>query len=119
MAGALPDVNTVVGVGGMADDAIVLLVEGVHRSPGERDAPPEIAGVVGRGGVLPSAPDGAPVANRYREPRGIAEITVLSGPVLADENAAPDVGDRKERDRVAARLVEHEHVLAVGDPLVA
>jgi hypothetical protein len=40
------------------------------------------------------------------------------GPVLADENAVPDVGDREERDRVAARLVEQEHVLAVGDPLV-
>jgi hypothetical protein len=40
------------------------------------------------------------------------------GPVLADENAVPDVGDREERDRVTARLVEQEHVLAVGDPLV-
>jgi hypothetical protein len=108
----------VVGVGGVADDAIVLLVEGVHRTPGERDAAAELASVVGQSGVLPRAPGGAPVAHRHREPFGIAEIAVLCGPVLADENAVPDVGDREERDRVAARLVEQEHALAVGDPLV-
>jgi hypothetical protein len=37
MAGALADVDAVVGVGGVPDDALVLLVERIHRSPGEGD----------------------------------------------------------------------------------
>ena len=106
-----------VGVGGVADDALVLLVEGVHRSPGERDAASQLAGVVGQGGVLPCSVDDTPVADATREPIGIAEVGVLRGPVLADEDAGSDVGEREERDRVAAGLVEQKHILAVGDPL--
>jgi hypothetical protein len=43
---------------------------------------------------------------------------VLGGAVLADQDTWPDVGDREERHRIAARLVQQDHVLAVGDPFV-
>ena len=105
-------------IGGVTDDALVLLVEAIHRSPDECDAAPELAGVVGWGGVLPCAPGGTPLADSYGEPLGIA---VVAGPCvrfLADEDAGPDVGEREERERVVAGLIEQEHVLAVGDPRV-
>jgi hypothetical protein len=109
----------VVGVGGVANDALVLLVEGVHRSPSERDAVPELAGLVRRAGVPPRSMDDTPVVDDDGEPIGIAEVAVLRDPVLADENASANVAERKVRDRIAPRLVEQQHILAVGDPFAA
>ena len=40
------------------------------------------------------------------------------GPVLTDEDARSDVSEGEIGDRVAGRLVEQEHGLAVGNPLV-
>jgi hypothetical protein len=42
---------------------------------------------------------------------------VLRLPTLADEDTWSDVGEREIRDRVTARFVKKEHILAVGDPL--
>jgi hypothetical protein len=51
----------VVGVGGVADDALVLLVEGLHRPPGEGDPALQLAGVGRERNVLPrGAPGGLP-----------------------------------------------------------
>src|SRR5260221_4904204 len=118
VARALADVVAVILIGGVTDDALVLLVEAVHRPPGERDAAAELAGVVGRGGVVPCAPGLAPVADGHGEPLGIAEGGGPRVRFLADEYAGPNVAQREVRDRVAAGLVEQEHAFAVGDPLL-
>src|SRR6266852_6397369 len=45
MAGCLADVDAVVAVGGMAHDAFVLFVEGLHGRPGECNPSPQVARV--------------------------------------------------------------------------
>jgi len=100
----------------VTDDAFVLLVEGVHRSPGERDTIAQLAGVVGQACVLPSGVNDVLIAYGNRKPTGVAEVTVLRGSVLADENARANVADWKVSDRIAAWLVEQQHFFAVSDP---
>ncbi|MGH3782393.1 MAG: hypothetical protein ACRDRO_17675 [Pseudonocardiaceae bacterium] len=56
MARGAADVVAVVHVGGVADDAFVLLVERLHRSPGEGHPPLQVAGVARQVGVLPCRP---------------------------------------------------------------
>ena len=76
MARAVTDVDAVVGVGGVAEDAVVLLVEGVHRPPCERDLVFEDRGVVGERDVLPGAPRSVAGAADNLEPGGLAELGV-------------------------------------------
>ena len=117
MARGLANIDAVVRVGGVADNAFVLLVEGVHRSPGKRDPVAQHAGMVGQGGVLPGRVVGVRVSDPCAEPRGIAEVAVLGLPTLAGEDTRADVGGREICDRVAAGFVEEDDILAVGDPL--
>ena len=56
VARGLPDVDAVVRVGGVTEDAFVLLVEGVHRPPGEGDPAAQVARVLREVGVLPRGP---------------------------------------------------------------
>src|SRR5712691_12683213 len=118
VARALADVVAVIRIGGVTDDALVLLVEAIHLLPGERNAAAELASVIGRGGVVPCAPGLAPLAEGHGEPLGIAEGGGPRVRFLADEYAGPNVVQREVRDGVAAGLVEQEHVFAVGDPLL-
>src|SRR5262245_30378877 len=103
----------------MADDLLVLLVEAVHRSPGESDMAPQLARIVGRLSVLPCATGGASVTNNDGEPGDGTQLAVLTRAVLSDEDTGSDIGGREERDRVEAWLVEQEHVLAVCYPLTS
>jgi hypothetical protein len=73
--------------------------------------------VLGQAGVLPGRARGGPVARGDGEPAGVAEVAVLRGAVLVDENAGPDVADREERDGIVTGFVQQQHVVAVGDPL--
>ena len=55
LARGLPDVDPVIGVGGVAEDPLVFLVEGVHRMPGERDRSRRIRRNAGSCRVFPRA----------------------------------------------------------------
>jgi hypothetical protein len=55
MTTRLPDVDAMIGIGGMADDPLVFLVEGVHGPPSERDPPLRFARVVGQSGLCQAA----------------------------------------------------------------
>ncbi len=79
-------------VGGVADDALVFLVERVHGPPGESDAIAQRRRVVGQADVLPGCPIDAPVAGSNREPGGIAQVTVPGRPVLGIEYAIAHIG---------------------------
>ena len=72
-----------IGVGGVTDNALVLLVEGVHRSPSKRDSALQYAGMVRQGGVMPCSVVGASASDAHAEPRGIAEVAVLCRPTLS------------------------------------
>jgi hypothetical protein len=119
VAAGLPDVDAVVGVGGVARDPLVFLVEGVHGPPAERDPLLELAGVPGQAGVLPGATRGGLPAGPDRVPGHRAEAGVICGVPAGLEYAAGDGGEREIGDRVAARLMQQGDVLAVGDPLAA
>lgn len=116
-AGSGADVDAVVRVRRMTEDAFVLLVEGVHRPPGEGDAVLELGGVPGRGGELPGGAFGGPVARSHGEPRGVAEILMPGHLVALDQGPGVHVRAGEVGDRVAARFVQQQDVLAVGDPL--
>jgi hypothetical protein len=107
----------VVGVGGVPDDALVLFVEGVHRTPGEADPVAQFVGVLGQGKVLPGATGRGSVAGGDAEPGSVTQFAMRRGAVLVDENPGSHIVDREERHRVVTGLVQQQHVLAVGDPL--
>src|SRR5262245_65202113 len=79
VAGRLSDVDAVVAVSSMADDPLVLFVEGVHGWPRERNPSAELVGVRRQRDVLPGAPGRAPFTDLDGVPRREAEVVVLRG----------------------------------------
>ena len=112
----LADVDPVVGIGSVADDPVIFLVEGVHRPPGERHPPLQLARVIGQFDVLPGrailallpGPDGVP----GRRP----EIPVLGGVLAGSQDVREDVAEREVGHRVVAGLVQQHDIFAVRDP---
>jgi hypothetical protein len=49
VAGAASDVDAVIGVGGVAEDALVLFIKGVHHAPGEREGVAQCRSPAGAG----------------------------------------------------------------------
>jgi len=113
VAGRVADVDAVVGVGGVTEDAVVLLVEGVHRVPRQRHLAPQDGRVVGERDVLPGATSGMARAADDLVPRGLAKLGMLSAAVGWPERTIGEVGDREVRDGVAARLEEQDGVVAL------
>src|SRR5262249_23670160 len=96
-----------VGVGGMAEDAIVLLVIGIHCAPCERDRVAQRLGLWRRVDVLPGTALGdLTVAADDVEPSRLAEIPVIGLAVRGLKYTLLDIADREVGDRVAGRLEE-------------
>jgi hypothetical protein len=70
--------------------------------------------VVGERDVLPGAASGLARGADDLEPRGVAELGMLGAPGGRPERAVGEVGDREVRDGVAARLEEHDRVIALN-----
>ena len=66
MARGVADVDAMIGVRRVPDDAVVLFVEAVHRPPSECDAARELGGVCRQRDVLPSGVGEAPLADAPR-----------------------------------------------------
>jgi hypothetical protein len=113
VARAVTDVNAVVGVGRVTEDAVVLLVERVHRGPRQRDLAAQDRRVVGERDVLPGAARGPARLTDDLEPGGLAELWVLGAALGGTERALGEGGDREVGHRVAARLEEHDRVVAL------
>ena len=112
-AGGSADVDAVVGVGGMPEDAVVLLVEAVHRAPRQRDLVAEHGRVCGQRDVLPGAARGLAGAADHLEPCGVAEVAMLAAVIARPERALGEVGEREVRDRVATGLEEQDGIVAL------
>ena len=67
--------------------------------------------------MLPGCADRLAVVDAHREPRGGTQVSVPGLPVADGERVQPDILAREVRHRVAAGLVQEQHVLVVGDPL--
>ena len=115
VAGRATDVDAVVGVGGVPEDPVVLLVEGVHRPPRERDLPGEEPRVRGERDVLPRPAGGVTRAAGDLEPRGLAELGVLCAVAGEPERAVGEVLEREVRHGVAARVEQQHRVVALDD----
>jgi hypothetical protein len=50
---------------------------------------------------------------------GVAEVVVLSHPILGDQDIGLDIAAWEISHRITPRLVQQDDVLAVGDPLVS
>src|SRR5262249_39746960 len=110
------DVDAMVRVGGVAEDALVLLVEGVHRAPRERDRVAQRAGLRWRVDVLPGAALGdLAVAADDVEPVRRAEIRVSALMVGGLQHTLLDVADREVGDGIPGRLEEDQRAVASGD----
>src|SRR5258705_13879591 len=103
----------------MADDGLVLFIEGVQRSPGEGDPVPQNARVARQVRVLPCGPLRLLVTDAKAEPPRRPELAMSRRARLRHEHALAHVTQREERDRVAVRLMEQDDVLAVDHPLFA
>jgi hypothetical protein len=110
------DVDPVVRVGGVADDPVIFLVEGVHRPPAERDPFLQLARVVGQFGVLPGRPVLAPLPGPDGVPGGRPEVPVLGGVHGGRQHVGKYVAEGEVGDRVVTWLVQQHDVLAVGNP---
>jgi hypothetical protein len=79
VTGTASDVDPVIGVGGVAENAFVLFIERVHLPPRKRDAVVECCTLTGRVDVLPSAM-GCDLATAvtYVEPFCFAKVAVPS-----------------------------------------
>ena len=104
-------------VGGMAEDALVLLVERVHRVPGKGHPVSEDRGVRGKRRVLPGTAGRLAVTVTDGIPGGGPELGVLGAAVARRQHVRLDVGTWEVRDRVAPRLVEQDNVVALRDPV--
>jgi hypothetical protein len=93
----------------VTEDAVVLLVERVHRGPRQRDLAAQDRRVVGERNVLP----GAARLTDDLEPGGLAELGVLGAPFGRPERALREGGDREVGHGVAARLEEHDRFVAL------
>jgi len=73
MSRAASDVDAVVGIGRVAENAILLLVEGVHRAPRESDCLAQCVRLRRRVDVLPGGAGRAlPVVADHIEPSRVA-----------------------------------------------
>ena len=115
MPGAAADVDAVVRVGGVAEDALVLLVEGVHRAPRDGHLALQDRGVPGERDVLPGRAGGAARVAGDLEPGGLAELRMLGAALDRHERAVGEVADREVGDGVAAGLEEQDGVVALHD----
>ena len=108
-----------VGVGGVAEDALVLLVEAVHRPPRQRDLAVEHGRVLGERHVLPGATVGLRVSpatsNQAVSPRSRCAAAM----VARLQRAVGEVGEREVGDRVAAGLEQQHGVVALDDRAAA
>lgn len=101
MARGLPDVDTVVRVGGVADDALVFLIKGVHPRQAKATRASRMSGICREGDVLPCGAASVSGPGVHVKPGRIAKITVAGRPVLADKNIWPDVDEREIGHRIA------------------
>ena len=81
VARARADIDAVVVVGGVSENAFVFFVEAVHRTPCERDVPGEHRCVLGQVCVGPGCPFGAAAGAGHGEPPSRAEVAVGSDAV--------------------------------------
>jgi hypothetical protein len=114
--GRAADVDPVVGIGGVAEDPLVLLVERVHRAPRQRDLAFQELRVGGECDVLPGAAS-RPAGDL--EPGGLTELGVRAAVVGRLECPVGEIGDREVGHGVAARLEEQDGVIAAhhGHPI--
>ena len=105
-----------VGIGRVAQNPLVLFVEGVHRVPGEGDAIGEDTRVPGEARVLPGASRGLAVAGLDGIPGRGSEVGMIRRPVSGGEDVLRDVAFGEVGDGIAARLVQEDDVIALGDP---
>ena len=87
---------------GVSDDALILLIEGIHAAPGERHASFQRGGISGQRGVPPCGMVGRAIHHLDREPGDGAQFRVLGGAVLGEQSAGFNVAVREVCDRVAA-----------------
>jgi hypothetical protein len=113
---ALANVNAVVAVGGMAEDAFVFFVEGVHGAPGESYARIEFAGVGGQASMLPCGSGGGVLAHADGVPGCGPEIGVLGGVAGGLESMRNDIAFGEVGDWITAGFEEEDDALAIGDP---
>ena len=85
----------------MAEDAVILFIEGVDRPPGEGDPAFQQRRVGGQRDVLPGRSAG--VAGE-REPRGLAELGMLGAVLERLERAGGEVTCGEVGHRVAPGL---------------
>lgn len=69
--------------------------------------------------MLPGGVRDAAITEDHCVPTYVAEVVVWRDAVFCDQKAVGDVIEREVRNRVAARLVQQQHTLTVGDPLLA
>ena len=110
------DVDAMVEVGGVSDDALVFFVEGVHRAPGEGYSSLEHCSVSSAANILPGGVLDLTLGGLNREPFHRTEFGVLGSTVFCGQDAGADIGSREVCDRVAARLMQKHDVLAISDP---
>ena len=84
-----------VGVGGVAEDPLVLLVKAVHRPPRERDVVVEHGRVRGERDVLPGGAGRLARVSDHLEPGGLAEVAVLAAVLDRLQRAFREVRARK------------------------
>src|SRR5262245_49309064 len=119
VAGRLSDVDAVVAVSSMADDPLVLFVEGVHGWPRERNPCVELVSVRRQRDVLPGAPGHAPFTDLDGVPGREPEVVVLRGVLSPFECAGSEVFLGEVRYRIAARFEKQEDVFTVRYPCAA
>jgi hypothetical protein len=114
------DVDAVIRIGGVAENALVLLVEGVHQAPCERDGVAQARSLGRRIRVPPGAASrGLAFAADDVEPVRFSEVRVGALVIGRLQHAVIDVADREVRDGVAGGLEEDHRVVASGDDAAA
>ena len=116
VAGARADIDAVVVVSGVPEDAFVFFVEAVHRPPCERDVPGEHRCVPGQVYKGPGCPFGAVAGAGDGGPPSRAEVAVGGDAACGYEYTLFDVLDRHIGDRVVPWFVKQDHLFAVGYP---
>src|SRR5262249_9118149 len=115
--GGLANVDTVIAVGGMAQNALVLFEEGIHGRPRERNPTLQLLRVSGQVRVLPCRSRRAFLTRAHREPGGRAEVRMLRGVVRAFQSTLADIGFTEVGHRIAAGFEKKDDIFGVGDPV--
>jgi hypothetical protein len=106
----------VIRISGVAKDPLVLLVEGIHRVPGERHAVAEELGEPREVRVLPRSPWSLTVAEAHGVPSPGRKVAMVRLPPTPMQDLGKDVVLREAGDRVTTRLVEQNDLVALRDP---